>query len=115
MNYQPDKIALSAKSVKHLRQLLRENPRLDEVIKTSQSEEEFKRHIRSWAFEVIDENRVALDYYKQSVKGREAFKHLRWQDFAAIRILDYLDNAGRSFSNPIGEGDNGFRPFHYFG
>ncbi|KAF5084750.1 hypothetical protein DSECCO2_75990 [anaerobic digester metagenome] len=105
MNYQPDKIALSAKSVKHLRQLLRENPRLDEVIKTSQSEEEFKRHIRSWAFEVIDENRVALDYYKQSVKGREAFKHLRWQDFAAIRILDYLDNAGRSFSNPYRGGE----------
>ncbi len=41
----------------------------------------------------------AYQFYKREAHGREAFEKLTWNDFAAIRILDYIDNAGREFDD----------------
>jgi lysine 2,3-aminomutase len=37
--------------------------------------------------------------------GPETYEKLRWRDMAAIRILDYLDNSGREFTNPYRGGE----------
>lgn len=105
MTYYPEKIALSAKSLTLLRKLLRENPRLEEIVRSSQDINQAKDLIRDWAMEVINENSSALNYYSGSESGRGAFEQLRWQDLAAIRILDYLDNSGREFPNPYRNGN----------
>jgi lysine 2,3-aminomutase len=48
---------------------------------------------------------VAVAYYEGREEGRAAFDKLRWEDFAAIRILDYLKHAGRDFKNPYRGGE----------
>ena len=79
----------------------------------------------------MKKNPDAYKFYKNEVNGREAFEKLEWKDFAAIRILDYIDNAGREFedlnlrgelaiSNPIqliwlavNFGTGGAKPFFF--
>lgn len=100
MKYMPEKIALSAKSLTLLRKLFRENPRLDKIYEQSKTLEEAKNNVRMWATEILSQNPDAFLYYKRTKTGFVGFNALQWQDFAAIRILDYLDNSGRQFSNP---------------
>jgi len=104
MTYIPEKIALSARSLTLLRKLFRENPRLEEIYTQSATFDEAKQKVREWAMEVLSENPEAVSYYNSEKGGRSGFEQLRWQDFAAIRILDYLDNSGREFSNPYRNG-----------
>lgn len=105
MTYFPEKIALSAKSLTLLRKLFRENPRLEEIFKTSENIGQAKDQVRQWAMEVMQENANAVKFYSGQESGRGVFERIRWQDFAAIRILDYLDNSGREFPNPYRNGD----------
>lgn len=105
MAYYPDKIALSVKSSRLLRLLLKENPGLNDIIQNSADEHEAKQKIGEWAFEKLNLNPAAVAYYEGREEGRAAFDKLRWEDFAAIRILDYLKNAGRDFKNPYRGGE----------
>ena len=94
-----DKIAINVKSHKLLRELLRENPGLEEIMRNSRNETEALIGVRSWIMEALKESPKALAYYQSGHPARELFKSLRWQDYAAIRILDYIDNAGREFKD----------------
>lgn len=127
-----DKIAISVRSHKLLSQLLNENPRLDEIMSNSKNDIEALVGVREW---VLDDMRTnspdALKYYEEKRSGHEAFKSLKWRDYAAIRILDYIDHAGKEFpdlnlrgevavSNPIKliwlattKGTGGAKP-HFF-
>ena len=105
MTYFPDKIALSVKSSRLLTKLLKENPRLSDIIINSKDEKEAKEKIRAWAMELLLQNPVAVKYYEGKEEGREAYGQLRWLDFSAIRILDYLDHAGQEFKNPYRGGE----------
>ncbi len=105
MQYYPEKIALSVRSARLLRRLFKENPRLEGIYSDAGNEEEARKQVRSWAEEVIEDNEGAAAYCKGEIEGPEAYDSLRWQDIAAIRILDYLDNAGREFSNPYRGGE----------
>ena len=100
MHYYPEKIALSVKSTRLLRLLFHENPRLEKIYNEAGSEGEVKEAIRKWAWEVIGGNETAISYYRREKSGYELFRQLGWEDMAAIRILDYLDNSGREFENP---------------
>jgi lysine 2,3-aminomutase len=114
MQYFPDKIALSVKSAKLLKKLLGENPRLESIFRHSESEEEARRLIREWAEEVIADNGSAKKYYNKEKTSPETYAGLRWRDIAAIRILDYLDNAGREFINPHRGGEKMMNdPFNF--
>lgn len=105
MTYYPEKIALSTKSLTLLRKLMRENPRLHEIYSRAKSSEEATAKISDWATEVLAENPHAVNYYNGQGNGRKGFEKLRWQDFAAIRILDYIANSGREFENPYRNGE----------
>lgn len=100
MSYYPDKIALSVKSSRLVRRLLKENPSFKKIIMESAGPDEAKKEISKLAWTVLRENDHAAAYYKGREEGHEAFMRLRWKDLAAIRILDYLDHAGREFKNP---------------
>jgi lysine 2,3-aminomutase len=105
MTYYPEKIALSAKSQALLRRLFKENIRLLEIFKHSQSLAEAKQRLSDWAHEILSQNPHAESYYTGHQGGRSGFEKLRWNDFAAIRILDYLENSGREFKNPYRNGE----------
>lgn len=92
-----DRIAISVKSHKLLRTLLKENPELEEIMRNARNETEALVGIKNLALNHIKQHEAAYGFYLRAAAGREAFEQLRWQDFAAIRLLDYIDNAGRTF------------------
>jgi len=105
MTYYLDKRAISAKSQNLTRKLLRENPRLLEIFKRCEDIEQFRVEIRGWATSILNENPEAIEIYCGKIEGREGFSKLRWQDYAAIRMLDYATNSGREFKNPYRNGE----------
>jgi|GEM_PF-2014911 len=97
-----DKIAISVKSHKLLKQLLNENPPLKEIMQNARNDTEALVGVRNWVLEELKKNPDAYRFYKREVHGRKAFDRLNWHDYAAIRILDYVDHAGREFDD-LGE------------
>lgn len=99
-NQKLDHIAITVKSHKLLKKLLAENPKLEEIMRNAQNETEALIGVRNWILAYIKERPETYDFYKGKGNGREAFEKLSWQDYAAIRILDYIDNAGAEYEDP---------------
>jgi lysine 2,3-aminomutase len=130
-SHELDRIAITVKSHMLLKQLLKENPILEEIMRNARNDTEALVGVRNWVQEELKKNPDAYKFYTIEEKGREAFEKLEWKDFAAIRILDYIDNAGREFedlnlrgekaiSNPIqliwlavNFGTGGAKPFFF--
>ena len=126
-----DRTAISVKSHKLLKELLKENPKLEEIMRNAKNETEALVGVRNWVVERLQSSPAALEYYKGEHDGRKIFKSLQWSDFAGIRLLDYIENAGREFqdlnlrgeiavSNPIkliwlavNYGTGGAKPFFF--
>ncbi|MBN2341328.1 MAG: KamA family protein [Deltaproteobacteria bacterium] len=92
-----DKIAISAKSHVLLHELLDENPRLNEIMRSSRSATDALVRVKDWVLAVLKSSPAALRFYRKEKKWREQFSKLSWKDYAAVRILDYIDHAGREF------------------
>jgi len=76
-----------------------ENPQLEEIMHQAKNETEALIGVKQWVMEWLEKRPQALQYYRTEVSGHKAFKALSWRDYAAIRILDYIDNAGRTFKD----------------
>lgn len=94
-----DKIAINVKAHRVLKQLLKENPVLEEIMRNARNETEALIGVRDWVSSILESRPVAYSFYKAEISGREAFEKLEWRDFAAIRILDYIDHAGRTYED----------------
>lgn len=92
-----DKVAINVKSHRLLKKLLKENPKLEEIMRNSRNETEALVGVRNWVMQELENSPAALKYYKSQHAGRETFEALKWRDYAAIRILDYIDHAGMEF------------------
>lgn len=99
VSHELDQIAITVKSHMLLKELLKENPVLEEIMRNARNETEALIGVRDWVSAILAENPDAYKFYKKEAHGREAFEKLTWKDFAAIRILDYIDNAGRKFDD----------------
>ncbi len=84
---------------KELKRLLKENPDLESLLKQSDTPEAFFVGIRQMAMKHMESNPHAYAFYRYEKTGRKALKQLDWHDYAAIRILDYLDHAGREYKD----------------
>ncbi|MEA3449267.1 MAG: KamA family protein [Bacteroidota bacterium] len=91
------KIALTPRAHKLLHQLLDENPQLAKILSKSKDADEATKKIQDMALSVLKTSDIAMAYYKHEAKGRQYFHQLRWEDFAAIRLLDYINNAGKTY------------------
>ena len=89
-----DKIAINVRSHKILKQILNENPILEEIIRNAKNETEALEGVRQWVLNSLYTSPAALKYYRREKTDHQTFTSLKWSDFAAIRILDYIDNAG---------------------
>ena len=98
-NQKLDQIAITVKSHKLLKKLLKENPKLEEIMRNARNETEALIGVRNWVLGYLKGKPIAYEFYKRTKKGREWFEQLTWQDYAAIRILDYIDNAGREYED----------------
>ncbi len=94
---QLDRIAITVKSHRLLQRLLTENPPLEVIMRRAMNETEALVGIRNWVLDEIRNRPACLAFYASEHPSREDFQALEWKDYAAIRILDYIDNAGREF------------------
>ena len=92
-----DRIAISVKSRRLLLKLLQENPKLDEIIRSSQNETEALVGVKNWILDDLKSKPDVIKYFRSRSNSREDFEKLEWKDFAHIRILDYIDHAGREY------------------
>jgi lysine 2,3-aminomutase len=89
-----DKIAINVKSRRLLLKLLKENPKLDEIMRNSKNETEALIGVRDWVLTELKKSPDAYRFYTQKTNDRESFESLEWKNYASIRILDYIDHAG---------------------
>lgn len=99
ITHELDQIAITVKSHKLLEQLLKENPKLADIMRNAKNETEALVGVRNWVMEELKKSPDAYKFYKREAIGRKTFEKLAWKDFASIRILDYIDNAGREFDD----------------
>jgi lysine 2,3-aminomutase len=122
-----DNIAIGVKARKLLFKLLRENPELEEIMVHAENETEAIHGMRTWLDKLLDASPAAKNYYGGNGKAAD----LSWSDYALLRLLDYIDHAGREFvdlnlhgqlaiSNPLKLiwlgtrfGTGGAKPFFY--
>jgi lysine 2,3-aminomutase len=94
-----DRIAINVKSHRLLRTLLKENPKLEEILRNSKNEIEARIGVKDWVLDELRDHPKALAYYENPKADREAFESLTWRDYAAVRLLDYVDQSGREFED----------------
>ncbi len=92
-----DRIAINVKSHKLLKQLLGENPELEEILRNSKNETEVVVGVREWIEQSLKDTKNAFKFYHARHANRELFNQLEWRDYAIIRILDYIDHAGKEY------------------
>ncbi len=96
-NQELDRVAITVKAHRLLNRLLDENPELERIMRNARNETEALVGVRNWILDGMQGSPSALEFYKARNPDRELFETLEWKDYAAIRILDYIDNAGREF------------------
>jgi len=89
-----DRIAISVHSHRLLRILLRENPMLETIMRESKNEIEAQLGVKNWIHSEYSSRKDAFRFQVDKVTKRENFEKLSWNDYAIIRILDYIDHAG---------------------
>ncbi len=92
-----DQIAINVRSHRLLKTLLKENPKLETLMRNAKNETEARVGLKHWVLEELEHRPKALAYYEGAHADREAFEALTWRDYAAIRLLDYVDHSGREF------------------
>jgi len=94
-----EKLTISPLSYKIFRKILDENPRLEEIVRSARNWEDMLKNIRAWVLEEVKDRPWVLDYCGSKVPDMERFNKLSWNDYAAIRLLDYLDHSGEKFED----------------
>jgi lysine 2,3-aminomutase len=92
-----DRITINVKSRRLLNQLLEENPRLAEIMHGARNETEALVGVREWVMDVLRSRPHVLACHENAHPSRDEFEALEWRDYAAIRLLDYIENADREF------------------
>jgi len=100
-----EKVIVKPKAQRLLHDLMEENPKLEKIIHRSSSYETAIKKIKKWILEAVKKRPAVYSYYKYKDTGRKNFEKLGWADYAAIRILDYIDNGGREFVDLNREGE----------
>ena len=94
-----DRIAIDVRSHKLLKQLLDENPEFERILRNSKNETEVVVGVREWIEKNLKDRENAFKFYHARHSNRELFNKLEWHDFAIIRVLDYIDHAGKEYAD----------------
>ncbi|MEX0981595.1 MAG: KamA family protein [Bacteroidales bacterium] len=92
-----DRIAINVESHRLLKQLLNENPELEDILRNSSNETEVRVGVKEWIERSLKERKDAFSFYHATHPTRNLFEKLEWRDYAIIRILDYIDHAGKQY------------------
>ncbi len=93
-------LSQSERKIDFLFQLfVEENSEIATLLDGSESVERFSIKLENYVKAKINDSEDALSYFSYESTGRETFEKLGWSDFAAIRILDYIEHSGREFED----------------
>lgn len=95
-----DKRGLDVKALRIVNKLLVENPKVERIFKSSETALEARLKLREWVLNYLNDNPHTKNYYLKKARGHTALKRISFRDYAAIRLMDYLDNEGRPFTDP---------------
>ncbi|MBU1340362.1 MAG: hypothetical protein KKE44_15745, partial [Proteobacteria bacterium] len=87
------------KAYRLMQQLFKENPGLDDIISNSRTLGQAKNKLKTWALDILCENKEAYSYFIREKIGERQLEKLRCKDYASIRILDYIKHSGREFED----------------
>jgi len=92
-------MVLSSRGHELLQILRNENPTLNRYFTESNNYEEFRDALKEHALQILSENPNAVKYYHKEINTCEGYSSITFRDYASIRILDYIDHAGRTFED----------------
>jgi len=90
---------ISSDSQALVAKIIEENSWLETIMLKAETHEQAKKGLREWVMDYLRKHSVALDYYNGDTAGREVFSALDWKDFAAIRMLDFINHEGVEFED----------------
>ncbi len=96
---------VSAKAAEILDTFVSENPDLQKIAQDAADHGAFAKRVRAMVMAYMKDKPHALQFYRFEARGCEAMEELSWQDYAAIRLLDYLDHEGESLEDLNLRGD----------
>ncbi|MFP4018307.1 MAG: KamA family radical SAM protein, partial [Bacteroidales bacterium] len=99
-NEQLESVKIAPKAHRLLNKLLEENPEFHKILMECENVNEVYASLRKMVIDKVGENSKALKYYSEEWTGRKIFKQLKWEEYAAIRLLDYIDNEGIKYEDP---------------
>jgi len=103
---------INRESIHILSILLKENPKLKEILKRCKNVGNVKKEVRAFVNEYLYTRQNTLDYFNGDITGREIYNELNSKDIAAIRILDYINHEGKEYHDlNIGGNYISSRPF----
>ena len=94
-----DRVAILPRAHKYLNKLLKENPRLENILSNSKTVEDVSKQLQLWALEIINKNPEAKRIIKHGTNGH-ILDRISWQEVGAIRLYDYCEYADRQFVDP---------------
>ncbi|MFN2379179.1 MAG: KamA family radical SAM protein [Bacteroidales bacterium] len=95
-----DNITISPRANRLLSQLMDENPDFASIIRNTVNPAEANKRVYEWVMNwMADGHDKAMEFLQYKISGHEALSRLSWQEIGAIRLLDYINNAGRVFEN----------------
>ncbi len=83
IDYRPDEI---------LEKIINENREFIKIFLTNTSIEKIKSELKKYLYKRLDRESIA--YYRSEISGQEAIDRVSWQNYATIRLLDYIDYNG---------------------
>ncbi len=93
-----EQIRLNPGSLKIVQIILKENPFLKIIFRTSDSYDVAKDQLKQWVLKYFEKHEAAYNYYRNP--DYDEYLKLKWEDYAAIRLMDYLDHDGMIVEDP---------------
>lgn len=107
-NNRYENVKINPRSQYLVQQILLENPTLKHIFTEAENVNEVYASLRKWVLDTLEENSNALQYYSGNLSGRDVYSKLNWKDYAAIRILDFIDHEGMEYEDPNLRGEKDY-------
>ncbi len=85
-------VTINHTSDKILEQIINENQKFINMFFKNKSLKELKSKLKKYLYKKLDNNSLA--YYKREISNQNAIDRVSWQNYATIRLLDYIEYDG---------------------
>ena len=108
-----NKVTICEESLKIVKKIIFENEFLLDLLQTSSDYNEFKERLKTHILTNQKNISKIVPFYDKNFYLHKEFENLRWQEVAAVRILNYIKYAGESFIDNNNKGIEMISdPFH---